>query len=213
MARAAPEPAWTDRGANLAWGGDAGGKCARADPGGGARWRLSGLWRGRRGTEAAIGTQTAGARFVLVQAAALAIIDLPPGSAGAVEILAEGPGDGTAAAATASITGISTVPPSPVHLAAEPRADGGIRLRWIRRSRTGWRWVDGVDAPLGEEREQYRITIETEAGTGIVRETAVPELMLDAAIAESATAAEVRQVGALGLSPPARIVLSISGES
>ena len=32
-------------------------------------------------------------------------------------------------------------------------------MRWTRRSRAGWRWIDGVDAPLGEERERYRVTL------------------------------------------------------
>jgi hypothetical protein len=32
-------------------------------------------------------------------------------------------------------------------------------LRWTRRSRAGWRWSDGVEAPLVEETEAYRVTV------------------------------------------------------
>src|SRR3546814_3421662 len=55
-----------DGGANLALVGDEVHQFGSAEQIDATRWRLSRLWRGRRGTEAAIGTQAAGDRFVLL---------------------------------------------------------------------------------------------------------------------------------------------------
>src|SRR3546814_20920767 len=52
------------------------------------------------------------------------------------------------------LTGASVLPPSPVHVRAESLPGVDLRVRWIRRSRAGWRWLDGVDVPLAEEREE-----------------------------------------------------------
>ena len=37
--------------------------------------------------------------------------------------------------------------------------DGGYAAQWIRRSRAGFAWIDGADAPLAEESERYRIEL------------------------------------------------------
>ena len=34
---------------------------------------------------------------------------------------------------------------------------GDPEWRWVRRARGAWRWLDGVDVPLVEEREAYRV--------------------------------------------------------
>jgi hypothetical protein len=39
-------------------------------------------------------------------------------------------------------------------------------MSWVRRSRQGWAWDDGIDTPLGEETERYRLTL---AGPGFER--------------------------------------------
>lgn len=203
-----------DAGANLAMIGDELLQFARAEPLGGVRWRLSGLWRGRRGTEAAAGAQAAGDRFVLIAADSLHVADLPSAAIGArVDVLGQGAGDADGAAeAEAAINGISVVPPSPVHLAAEQATGGGTMVTWVRRSRAGWRWIDGVDSPLAEESERYRVTI---AGGGLERieETAVPLLLLTAADRSSELAIEIRQIGSHGVSAPAHILLPALEES
>src|SRR3546814_11179567 len=57
------------------------------------------------------------------------------------------------------------LPPSPVHVTASLLADGSVNVQWIRRSRQGWGWIDGVDAPLGEESERYRVTLRQLGGS------------------------------------------------
>lgn len=200
-------------GANLAMLGDELIQFARARRLGGARWRLSGLWRGRRGTEGAIGSQAPDDRFVLVEADALTVLDLPAASPGsAVRVLAEGAGDvGAAGAARAELSGISILPLAPAHLSATPLSDGGIRIRWIRRSRSGWDWRDGSDVPLDTPRERYRATVTEVEGTAWSVETAAGELTLPAGSRARAVAIEVRQIGADHDSPPAVLNLQIPG--
>src|SRR3546814_7587997 len=79
-------------------------------------------------------------------------------------------------------------------------------VRWIRRSRAGWRWLDGVDVPLAEEREAYRLTL---AGTpGTVIDATAAEIVLPAGDRpHGATPAALAQVGTHGLSPGAPVIL------
>ena len=54
-------------------------------------------------------------------------------------------------------------------------------VTWMRRSRGGWAWIDGVDAPLGEETEAYRVTLESADGAVRTIETTVPIAHIPAA--------------------------------
>jgi len=198
-----------DQGANLALAGNELIQFGEVSPLSPTRWRLTRLLRGRRGTEQAIGGQAAGDRFLLLEADAARAIDLPVATlGGTVRMLASGAGDGDAPAQTALVlAGASVVPPSPVHLAWS-EVEGDAALRWVRRSRIGWRWIDGTDAPLGEETELYRITLTLGDGTVRTVETGEPSLVIAAAdrIAGPIHAA-VRQAGALGESLPAGIII------
>ncbi|MBO9712969.1 phage tail protein [Sphingomonas sp.] len=197
-----------DAGVNLAMAGEELLQFGRAEPLGGNRWRLSRLWRGRRGTEAAAGLQAEGDRFVLVEADAVAAIELAESAlGGTVSVQAQGSGDSGSDAASASVSGRSVVPPSPVHLAAERLEGGGTAVRWVRRSRIGWRWTDGADVPLGEEREAWRVTIMPEGGVARTEAVAEPLVTLSAADRAGACAVSVCQAGSHGLSLPAVLML------
>ena len=90
---------------------------------------------------------------------------------------------------------------------------GGWNLNWVRRSRSGWRWVSGADVPLGEESERYELRVLN--GGSLLRrvETASPAWTYDAAaIAEDGgdlVTIEVRQIGSFALGRPGRIELSL----
>ncbi len=136
---------------------------AEALPGG--RFRLSGLLRGRRGTEAAITGHGASERFVLLDTAALLPFDPPIEAIGRdYRFRAVGAGD----LATPPITGIAggraLLPLSPVHLRLFD-VGGEVRARWTRRSRAGFGWSDFVDAPLGEAGEAYVVVVALDGRT------------------------------------------------
>ena len=48
-------------------------------------------------------------------------------------------------------------PLTPVHCAVSQSDTGDHQWSWVRRARGMWRWLDGVDLPLVEEREEYRV--------------------------------------------------------
>jgi hypothetical protein len=124
-----------------------------------------------------------------------------------VAVMATGLGDEDGPAlAEAAVTGASVVPPSPVDLRVEPTSGGGRRLQWRRRSRLGWRWIDGADAPLAEEAERYRVTLHLADGGVREVETDAPTLDIGAdELRGGAVLARVRQRGTLGLSGFAEI--------
>lgn len=198
-------------GTNLAMVGDELLQFAQAEPLGERRWALRKLWRGRRGTESAIGGQAAGDRFVLIEAEALVTLDLPVQAVGTIaRVLAQGVEDADVAEAQASMDGTSLVPPSPVHLRARVLADGMTEIGWVRRSRIGWDWIDGVDAPLGEESERYRLVFTLGVGGTRIAETGEPRIVLSAAEHAEVSQVAVQQVGSHGLSLP--VTLDLSGE-
>ncbi|BCA63105.1 hypothetical protein HMP09_2339 [Sphingomonas sp. HMP9] len=196
-----------DRGVNLALLGDELVQFGRAEPLGGARWRLSRLLRGRRGTEAAAGAQRVGDRFVLIEAEAARAFDLPVSVLGReVRVIASGVGDGTPVETRCVMRGASVVPPSLVQLRFSSEADGSATVRWTRRSRAGWGWIDGVDAPLAEEIEAYRVTV-TAGGTSRDVDVADPAVSVTAADRVGAVSIAVRQRGVFGESLTAHLIV------
>jgi hypothetical protein len=203
-----------DGGANLAMLGDELIQFAQAQSLGGRRWRLSGLWRGRRGTEHAIGSQAPGDRFVLLDADTLALIDLPVSALGGeARVLAEGAGDsGEAAAAEVALDGISLLPLAPVHFVARPLPGGDVQLRWVRRSRSDWAWRDGTDVGPEPGGERYRLSVFPETGTSWSADLRAAEATLSAAICSEPLRIELRQMGVAGPSPAAILTLPTPGE-
>ncbi|MDN4633372.1 phage tail protein [Sphingomonas sp. PsM26] len=193
-------------GANLALVGDEIVQFGIAEQIGATRWQLSTLLRGRRGSERVIGTQAVGDRFALLTPQSTMTLDLPMTAiGGTVRILATGVGDLTGpASAVLAVNGVSVVPLSPVLLQCSEVGNGNAVLAWVRRSRNGWQWRDGIDAPLAEEREEYRVTFGDEAGAPSAV-TVSPRWTLTAADRGSGRMIAVRQAGTNGESPPARL--------
>lgn len=197
MSLADADDAALDSGANLALIGNELLQFGHAEPIGGQRWRLSRLLRGRRGTEASAGAQLPGDRFVLIEADTLVAIDLPLATiGGSLAVMAAGMGESEAPVRVdAPVTGASVLPPSPVHARLDPATDV---LHWARRSRAGWGWIDGRDAPLAEESEAYRLVF----ADGSSIETSAPQADSPG---DAALPLTLRQRGTNGLSPAAVI--------
>jgi len=195
-------------GANLAAVGDELIQFGIAEPLGGRRFRLSRLLRGRRGTEWAAGGHAAGDDFTLIEPGSLVALEAPAGSMGGeARIMATGIGDLIEAASESiEILGATLQPPGPVHLNARETEAGDLDIRWVRRSRQGWAWLNGGETPLGEEAERYRLVI---AGAGferIVEPDAPLYLYTAAARAEDGGGPlqiSVRQAGTFAASRPA----------
>ena len=126
------------------------------------KYRLTGLLRGRRGTEQHIGTHTAGERFVLLTLAGT----IRP-NAGAAEIGVErnykavsvGTSLSQASARTFTNTGSGLKPLSPVHLSGGRQPNNDWIIGWTRRGRIDTAWRDSVDVPVGETTESYEVDI------------------------------------------------------
>lgn len=154
---------------------------ASAVPLGSGQWRLSGLWRGRGGTEAAIGSHVPGENFIPLDGSGVVLDPQAVGDAPGTLIAALGLGDAVPATASIALRGIGTRPLSPVHGAAVTLADGSLRLSWARRARGAWQWQDFTDVPLNEQSEAYSVTFGSETAPVSFWEVSAPELLLDAA--------------------------------
>lgn len=129
------------------------------------KYRLSGLLRGRLGTEWAVGSHGAGERFVLLDAA-VARLAVPHNLIGLSRpYKAVSFGGSLPATAPQELTygAVALRPYSPVHVQGTRDGDGTISLSWVRRSRAAG-WQDGIDAPLNEYAEHYEVDILDEDG-------------------------------------------------
>jgi len=180
---------------------------AQAVPTGPNRFRLSKLLRGRRGTEWAIGSHSAGEAFVLLDPARLKPIAISPGQVGAkVSVTPLGLGDSSPLVAELLVAGEALRPLAPAHLRARWDSSENLQISWVRRSRRGWAWLDGVDAPLEAREERYRLTV-AGAAFAIELETSEPRAEIVAAqlasLGPGTAEISVVQVGDLAVSHPA----------
>lgn len=135
---------------------------AWATPLGNGQWRLTGLLRGRGGTEASIPGHQPGEAFVLLDGGPTPLDLGANDTGGPLRIAAIGLGDDAPVYSQISLAGIGWRPLSPVHGTARKLANGGLLLRWTRRTRGGLRWDDGLELPLNEQREAYIVEFGTD---------------------------------------------------
>jgi hypothetical protein len=165
------------------------------------RFRLSGLLRGRRGTEHMAGAHAPGERFVLLSLPTLFPLDLPVEAIGAeLRVRAVPPNADFADAPEVihTIVGEALRPLGPVHVRAKAMMGGDLAIEWKRRSRLGFGWLDGADAPLAEASERYAVTVSAGSAAYPV-ETIEPRLTLSADV----------QVGVFG-TLPAEIAITVA---
>ncbi|MFC7541026.1 hypothetical protein ACFQU2_35305 [Siccirubricoccus deserti] len=126
-------------------------------------YRLSGLVRGRMGTDRHTATHGGGERFVLLDGS-IGMERVRDGLAlrGAT-FFYKGVSLYQQASAVSSFTftnGCEALRPySPVAVAGLRNGGGDIALSWTRRTRIPSAWSDGVDVPLGETAERYEVEI------------------------------------------------------
>lgn len=208
-------------GANIAMLGSELIQYGRADPlpphaDGRPRYRLSHLLRGRGGTEDRMPGHSLGEAFATLDESLDGALPLLPERIGLQAL------DSTSTISVRRLgtempllvqpdtVGRARMPLSPVHLEMQEEAGGDLMVTWIRRSRTGWDWADGLDAPLDSPSEAYRVTLTPDAGSGKDYDVATPQCVVPSADlaffrdnAATALTISVRQIGAQALSPPA----------
>lgn len=124
-------------------------------------YRLSGLLRGRLGTEWAMSEHVAGERFVLLDGAVSKLV-MPNQFLGMAKLykpVSFGERLADVAAYEFFYEGRAFKPYSPVHVQGVRDGSGNLALSWVRRARAGGDWRDGVDVPLHEFREVYEVDI------------------------------------------------------
>lgn len=152
---------------------------------GSGRWRLTGLLRGRRGTEHFIGTSQENDRFVLVSGPGIIRLPLDTSQIGD-ELQYRGVTAGAtfSSGATQSFTGnaLALETFSPVNISGE-RDDisDDLTISWNRRDRLFETLQDGVELPNSEASESYEIDILD--GSSVVRTltSATPSVVYTAA--------------------------------
>ncbi|MCE2926468.1 MAG: glycoside hydrolase TIM-barrel-like domain-containing protein [Rickettsiales bacterium] len=169
------------------------------------RYQLSGLLRGRLGTEWATSGHLAGERFILMDGRATR--QLMPTSF--INLLRQykavsfGNTLGATPASDFTYTGVALKPYSPVHITAIRDGSANITLSWIRRTRLSGAWQDFVDVPLNEEMESYEVDIMS--GSNVVRTLAtttstvsylVSQQIADFGSAQASVTARVYQLSA-----------------
>ena len=137
---------------------------------------LSGLLRGRRGTEWANVGHVAGEQAVLLTTVTLRRAVDQTADLGVPyqwKAVTFGKSRATAAVVNATDTGVSLKPFSPVALRVAKSAGGDLSLSWLRRTRlaTSFTGPAGSVVPLGEVSERYEVDV-VNTGTGMQVRTA-----------------------------------------
>jgi len=125
------------------------------------KYRLSNLLRGRLGTEWAVGSHTAGERFImLTNAVARELIASSGwGISKKFKPVTVGSTLGATTAQDYAYAAKALKPYAPVHIEGSRNGGGDLTINWKRRTRIGGDWRDAVDIPLSEESERYEVEI------------------------------------------------------
>lgn len=137
---------------------------------GGPSWRLSGLRRGRRGTEWACATHGASEKVLLLENAKYQNFGLSNvGTNQSWKDITTGLGPtGADVDALSPLVGATLKPYAPAHLTGtKDSGSGDWTLNWVRRTRIGGAWTSGTPIPLSEASEEYELEIMN--GVSVVR--------------------------------------------
>jgi hypothetical protein len=125
-------------------------------------YELSGLLRGRRGTEWAMGTHVTGERFVLLADDGVYRAPLPMTEINKTAYYKGIPDGGNWDDAPSNpfvFKANSLRCFAPVQVKGARDGSGNLTITWKRRTRWYGEWQDGTDVPLFEASEKYEIDI------------------------------------------------------
>ncbi|MCK4609477.1 MAG: phage tail protein, partial [Gammaproteobacteria bacterium] len=125
-------------------------------------YTLSGLLRGRKGTEWAAPAHAAGDRFVFLDEATMSTIIQDSSEIGVARDykgVTTGGNLQTTSSESFTNNAVRLKPLSPVHMAGSRDGSDNLTITWIRRTRISGAWRDYVDVPFGEESASYEVDI------------------------------------------------------
>jgi hypothetical protein len=125
------------------------------------KYILSGLLRGRLGTEWAIDTHEAGERFMVLDGSLQrqTIGSNLFGMSRSYKAVTFGLALTETEVQHFAYQAIALKPYSSVHITGTRDESDNLTIRWIRRTRLGGNWMDHVDVPLNEASERYEVDI------------------------------------------------------
>jgi Putative phage tail protein len=138
----------------------------------GTTYRLTGMLRGRFGTESGMTTHVSGERFVLLLPAGMIRPDRPASELNVSRYYrgvsyGQAVSSATSKAFANSCAGLKPLPG--VYLRGFRNASSDLSITWVRRTRVGGDWRDFVDASLGETTESYEVDIRNAGNTATLR--------------------------------------------
>ena len=157
--------------ANLCMVGDELIQFRDAEEFGSGLYRLTGLVRGRKGTEWATGTHAVMEPFIFLSSGTLLQVPVDVSARNQTShfaVSSQSSNSGPSVVASLPIALRSLMPLAGVFPIVSVDGSGDATISWTRRSRIGGAWADSVDVPIGEADERYEIDVAT-AGGVIVR--------------------------------------------
>lgn len=183
-------------------------------------YQLSNLLRGRRGTEWAVSTHTAGENFYLLSDYLERVEGNVADIGRTLQFKAITPGQTLDEVSPVAITveGNSLKPYAPINLGATKDPSGSITITWIRRDRKAGDRTDYANFPLSEAFERYDVDIYN--GAAVVRTVnsteatvsyTAAEQIVDFGSAQTTISIRVYQIsGIVGRGYPASAILTLN---
>lgn len=134
-------------------------------------FKLTGLLRGRRGTEWAMSAHAAGDSFALASLSGWQRVNTSTAELNLERSFKAVTFGGALSAAVAKAftnNGRGLLPYAGVEIGGGKDGSGDLLINWKRRTRIAGEWRDYVDVPLGEDSESYEVEILNDAG-GVAR--------------------------------------------
>lgn len=154
-------------------------------------YTLTGLKRGRRGTEWACSAHAVADEFVLVDNLDAETFDLSDvGTDLSFKAITNGATATSGFPVGVSFTGASLKPYAPAHVEAVKESNGDWTIYGVRRTRVGGAWTSGTTIPLSENSEEYEIALD-DGSTQVTKTTASLPYTWDVATQTSDMGAEV----------------------
>lgn len=162
------------------------------------QWELTGLLRGRKGTEHLTGGHKTGDRFVPLAPLTTDNVQLTEEQIGqeiTYRAVSVGQPISEGVEFTSTYDGADLVPYSPVHI--EGTRDPDLTITWVRRSRIDQAWDATGDPALGEETEAYETDLWEGAALLRTVSTTVPTLTYTLAQYNSDTGGSATEIPSL----------------